>query len=103
MPGRPAPRPPTEPRGAPRHKVFLPAQMDTPDGSSRVHLLNLSPAGALVHGEVLPRRGATVELSCGAQRWAARVVWAQNRRFGIVHAAPLAPALLDALLATQRS
>ncbi len=86
------------PRGAPRHKVFLPAEMTTAEGTVRVHLLNLSPTGALLHGDAPPRAGATVQLQCGDERWTARVVWAHDKRFGIAHAAPLAPALLERMI-----
>ncbi|WP_375390770.1 PilZ domain-containing protein [uncultured Sphingomonas sp.] len=86
------------PRGAPRHKVFLPAEMTTAEGVMRVHLLNLSPIGALLHGNAPPRAGAAVRLQCGNERWAARVVWVHDKRFGIAHAAPLASALLQRLV-----
>ena len=72
-------------------------------GSSRVHLLNLSPAGALVHGEVAPRPGEVVQLRCAAATWLARVVWAQHKRFGVVHLAPMASAAVDQLVAGQAS
>lgn len=82
----------------PRHKVFLPAEMVVGTTTSRVHLLNLSLTGALLHGETPPPAGATVQLRCSASHWLARVVWAQQKRFGVVHVAPLAAATVDALI-----
>lgn len=101
MPARAAPSP-TEPRGAIRHKVFLPAEMSVSAIVHRVHLLNLSPAGALIHGDVIPLAGAVVQLSCAGATWLARVVWAQNKRFGVVHTATMPAARIEALLASQR-
>lgn len=93
-----APSPPTEPRGGPRHKVFLPAEMQGLNGLSRVHLLNLSRTGALIHGERAPAPGAIVQLRCAAATWSVRVVWAQPQRFGVVHVTPLAPDTIRALV-----
>ncbi|WP_174279435.1 PilZ domain-containing protein [Sphingomonas bacterium] len=96
------PTTPAEPRVATRHKVFLPAEMAGAGGSARVHLLNLSPSGALIHGEEPPPPGATVKLRCAAMLWSVRVVWAQGKRFGVTHAGGLAPAQIELLLAAQR-
>ena len=101
MASRPAPSP-AEPRIATRHKVFLPAEMAGTDGHARVHLLNLSPSGALVHGEAPPPPGALVQFHCAAMRWSVRVVWAQGKRFGVTHQGGLAPAQMEQLLASQR-
>lgn len=83
----------------PRHKVFLPAEMATAAGTTRIHLLNLSLTGALIHGEPAPRAGAVVQLRCGDVAWPARVVWAQHSRFGVLHVTPLAPGIVAALVA----
>ena len=91
-----------EPR-VPRHKVFLPAEMSDENGPARVHLLNISLTGALVHGDAAPRAGAVVQLRCADANWLARVVWSQDKRFGVVHVAPLAPAVVDALVAGRRA
>ncbi len=91
-----------EPRGGRRHKVFLPAEMATPDGPMRVHLLNISATGALVHSDTLPERGAVVQFSCGPSTWLARVVWARHKRFGVVHVTPLTPTAIDTLVIGQR-
>ncbi len=90
-----------EPRGQTRHKVFLPAEMAGSAGASRVHLLNLSPAGALVHGDSVPLPGAVVRFSCARVSWLARVVWSEHKRFGVVHVTRMGEAALDALVAGQ--
>ena len=86
-----------DPRGQSRHKVFLPAEMMGAAGSSRVHLLNLSSVGALIHGDAVPRPGEVVRFRCATETWMARVVWAQHKRFGVVHIAPLGLETLAAL------
>ena len=98
MSRRAAQYPNAEPRGSARHKVFLPAEMTHAGGASRVHLLNLSPAGALVHGDAVPRPGAVVQISCASATWPARVVWAQHKRFGLIHMTPLAPKVMATLV-----
>lgn len=91
----------TESRGGRRYKVFLPAQVRGGQGVSRVHLLNLSATGALLHGDLIPAPGTVVQLTCAASTWLVRVVWAAHKRFGVVHVTPLAPRLIDALVAGQ--
>ena len=88
---------PTETRG-PRHKVFLPAEMRDAQGPARVHLLNLSATGALLHGDSAPAPGAVVQLTCAETNWLARVVWVQQKRFGVVHVAPFGPKAIAALV-----
>ncbi len=100
MLGRPASSPSPEPRAA-RHKVFLPAELTGADGAVRVHLLNLSSTGALIHAEVPPIPGMTVRMRCGGATWSARVMWTQGKRFGIMNQTPLTPAQTAALVAGQ--
>ncbi len=92
----------TEPRGGHRHKVFLPAEMTEGDRAGRAHLLNLSMTGALLHADAAPSVGAVVQLTVGATRWPVRVVWSQDKRFGVVHVTPLARAAVEALVAQRR-
>lgn len=96
MPSRAVP--PSRPRAAPRHKVFLPAEMAAAGATCRVHLLNLSPTGALIHADAAPEAGTVVQLTCAQASWAVRVVWAHDKRFGVVHVPPLAPAAVAALV-----
>ena len=67
----------------------------------RVHLLNLSRTGALLHGEASPAPGAVVQLSCAPATWLARVVWAQHKRLGVVHVTPMSAEAVEALVAGQ--
>lgn len=85
-------------RAAPRQKVFLPAELVGPEGVRRVHLLNLSASGALLHGEEIPQMGITVRIRCGNELWSARVVWALGKRFGVVHTLPFTPASLNKIV-----
>lgn len=84
-------------REQPRRKVFLPAEMSGVHGQARVHLLNLSPAGALLHGDA-PKAGSMVQLVCAQQSWTARVIWTQQQRFGVVHVPPLGPGVMRNLV-----
>lgn len=86
-------------RIATRHKVFLPAELSSPAGRTRAHLLNLSATGALLHADAPPANGATVQLHCGTAAWSVRVVWAAEKRFGVVHVTRLTTAAVDALVA----
>ncbi len=88
----------TDLRGAPRQKVFLPAEMRGGEGTSRVHLLNLSAAGTLVHGPAEPVIGAIVQLRYEAAIWFGQVVWTAQKRFGVAHLAPLSADAIDTLV-----
>lgn len=90
-----------EPRVATRRKVFLPAEMKHAAGTSRVHLLNLSSTGALLHADAAPAKGVMVQLSCGKASWLAKVVWTSTKRFGVHHLTPLTPAAVEALAVTR--
>lgn len=100
MPSSPARTPGAR---APRLKVFQPARMVAGATERRVHLLDLSESGALVHSaEPAPAPGAVVTLHLGVKHAPARVVWADGRRFGVRFAVALTRADLDAVLAEQR-
>jgi len=49
----------------------------------RVHLLDLSNTGALVHAAAPPAIGAMVDVTCGFSLGAARVAWVDGKRFGL--------------------
>lgn len=76
--------------------------MTVAGATSRVHLLNLSQTGALIHAEAPPPVGTTIQLRCGKTGWLARVVWSADKRLGVVHAPPLAPATIAALVGGGR-
>lgn len=83
-------------RAAPRIKLFQPAEMTRgADAPVRVHLLNLSTGGALIHCDTPPPVGETVRLVCGVALGSARVQWAEGNRFGVKFARPIAPEQVD--------
>jgi hypothetical protein len=85
-------------RAAPRYKLFQPTAMTTPSGTARVHLLNLSTGGALVHAADPPPAGSLLRLQCGTEQRVARVAWSRGRRFGAAFSLPLSEAQVEALL-----
>lgn len=86
-------------RTEPRLKVFQPATMHVASGEVRVHLLDVSTKGAMVHGftEVVP--GNLLALACCGWTRAANVAWMTNKRFGVRFVQPLSAGDLSA--ATQ--
>lgn len=90
-------------RAPPRIKIFQPAEIRCgSDAPRRVHLLNISTHGALVHGDIVPQLGAEVRLLCGVALELARVRWRSGKRFGVAFAEPIAQAAIDALVRMQR-
>jgi hypothetical protein len=85
-------------RAAPRFKLFQPTAMTTAAGTARVHLLNLSTGGALVHATEAPTPGSLLRLQCGEEQRVARVAWANGRRFGAAFSLPLTDAQVEALV-----
>ena len=89
-----------------RFKLFQPTTMvvGASVGSSllRVHLLDLSATGALVHHAAPPTVGATVRLECAGRMRMAHVVWISGSRFGVAFALPLNEHQLDHALTQQR-
>ena len=84
----------------PRVKLFQPATMEGGAGAARVHLLNLSRGGALLHSEAAPQVGELVELSGGLGT--ARVAWRGERRFGVAFVRALAGAKVAEMLDAQQ-
>jgi hypothetical protein len=79
-------------RAQPRSKLFQPTTMRGPAGETRAHLLDLSSTGALVHATAPPMVAARIQLRCGGELRAGRVVWVRGHRFGVVFSVPLSPA-----------
>jgi len=66
-----------------RLKLFEPAEMRHGTKVQRVHLLDLSVAGALLHTIEPPEAGSTVMLVCPTFTRMAKVAWAKERRIGL--------------------
>ncbi|MEO7787186.1 MAG: hypothetical protein ABIR77_05095 [Sphingomicrobium sp.] len=82
----------------PRRKVLIKARMRAGPSWGGVSLLNLSSRGALAQAEVPPPKGSYIEVRCGAHVIVARVMWAEQERFGFRSQDPI---LVDALLANR--
>ena len=80
----PAPVPSPLPRAATRHKIFAPTSLTGAGGEMRVHLLNVSATGALVHASMPPASGHRVQIRIGAEMVRAQIVWVDGARFGVV-------------------
>lgn len=93
----------SERRGKPRIKIFQPAEMKTASEVTRVHLLNLSATGALVHLRPPPPVGAFVQIDCGTDPRPARVAWCKDSHFGVVFVTPLADEQVSEIIAEQRA
>lgn len=87
-----------EARAAARRKVFLPAELILDGMVSRVHLLNLSCIGALLHAGDPPQTGALVTIRRAEVCWSARVVWRSGTRFGVAHAQAFSQDAVEALI-----
>lgn len=90
-------------RAAPRYKVFQPTEMRGADGVKRVHLLNLSVGGALVHADEAPALGTVLSVRCGGALISARVAWAAGRRFGVAFDTTLAHSVVERVLSDHHS
>ena len=76
-------------RAEPRHKLFEPTTMQCGAQRLRVHLLDVSATGALVHHAAPPPIGALVLIDCCGARRSARVMRAEGSRFGVQFTIPL--------------
>lgn len=86
-------------RARPRRKIFYPTQMRIGLWNARVHLLDLSASGALVHCATPIAMGTLIRIECAGMARSARVVWSEGERFGVQFFAPLSDAQVDAALA----
>lgn len=69
---------------APRIKVLVQAQMRADGPSVSVCIRDVGPRGMLLQAEQPPVRGTYVEISGPGLSVVGQVVWAKNRRFGIM-------------------
>jgi hypothetical protein len=72
----------------PRFKLFQPTEMIVSGQASRVHILNISISGALVHSAQPVALASLVELQCGSHLRAARVAWVNGLRAGVAFSIP---------------
>lgn len=78
-----------EHRAEPRLKIFQPATMHVGADPVRVHLLDVSPSGAMVHGFAGVAPGNLLALACCGWTRAANVAWLTDKRFGVRFVQPL--------------
>jgi hypothetical protein len=80
---------PYDKRDAKRSLLLLTAQMESERGTSEVHLLNISAAGAKLDGELPPVRGERVTLVHGDLRVGGTIAWVEDHRFGMAFDTPI--------------
>lgn len=91
-------------RAKPRLKAFQQTEMRRVDGAVvKVHLLDLSVTGALVHCPEPPAKGDAVHLSLGGAFRVGEVAWSEERRFGLHFRVPLTDAQVAELLAAREA
>jgi hypothetical protein len=81
-----------------RHKTFQPTMMRTPAGSFRVHLINVSATGALVHVGDPPARGTRIAIDLGTNYADAHVIWTNGARFGVAFERAIDDRIIDRLV-----
>jgi len=87
-------------RIAHRYKTFEPTTLRSDAGEARVHLINLSATGALVHMADPPELGAAVCIDLKGTAAEARVVWRDGARFGLAFRTRLTSVTIDLFLRT---
>ena len=71
-------------RAAVRRKVLLRGRMRVPTGTYEVCVRDVSPRGMLLQAVNPPRRGMVIEVAVSGRTILARVIWATERRFGVM-------------------
>jgi hypothetical protein len=84
-----------------RLKIFQPAEMRVGLARTRVHLLDISATGALLHCVSPPTVGALVEIRCVDMTLIARVARHGGTRLGVHFVSPLSEAQRDHLVAVR--
>ncbi|WP_416222237.1 PilZ domain-containing protein [Sphingomonas sp. LY160] len=74
----------------PRTKVLIKARMRSGSAWRDIYLLDMSRRGALVQAAAPPPTGSYIEVRRGSRLIVARVVWADNQRFGVFAQDPIA-------------
>ena len=96
---------PTDPRhlrAKPRLKLFEPTELEAGPAPTRAHLLDLSATGALVHSASPPAPGQSVKLALDGKPRQARVMWVDDRRFGVAFRVPLSDGQVTDILDERR-
>jgi hypothetical protein len=88
-------------RTMPRLKIFQPTQMQLGERSLRVHLLDISVGGALVHVAGPPDVGSRVTLDCAGVGRGAIVRWVGGSRFGVAFERPLSETEVERVIDAQ--
>lgn len=75
--------PPPDGRQQPRTHLFVSATLYADNGSTPVHIRNMSPSGALIEGAVLPDVGFRISLKRGLLQANGHIAWRTDRRAGV--------------------
>lgn len=78
-----------------RSKIFEPASIDHGGTALRVHILDLSAHGALVHAVNPPPVGSSVALRIADHRIWSKIVWVEVSYFGLSFLMPIQADLVD--------
>ncbi len=78
---------PAEHRHASRTHLFVIATLCWNEGSSPVHVRNMSANGALIEAAILPKPGSLVVLKRGSLEVSARIAWSTPRQAGLAFGA----------------
>lgn len=89
------------PRGRHRLKLFQPGTVRVSRDLLRVHVLNISLTGALVHRDQPPPPGTLLDIRIGGMERRASVAWASGARFGIQFQIPLTESELHGVIAHE--
>ena len=84
-------------RSPARHKTFLVTDAVMDGAGRRVHVLNLSTGGALLHCAAAPDRGL-VQVRIGQELRMAQVRWTTPDRLGVSFLSPIAQATISAAI-----
>jgi len=90
-----------ERRAVPRIKIFQPVELALRDTKLRAHLLNISISGTLIYARTRVAFAERVVVRCDFELGAARVMWSDGARIGVLFEQPLSQRQLDLLIADQ--
>lgn len=85
-------------RAEKRYKTFFVASVCTANGTMRVHILDVSRAGARLHGTFAVGIGDVLQIAFDGDHVAARVQWINGGMFGTQFCSPLSPSALTRIM-----